>query len=290
MSGNQDSQSLYDTLPDPRHCLRLLEIHPAPAGNDIIQCRLSTWRIDMAPSYHAISYTWGDPKSTASVKVNGIDVRVRQNCLDVLRQVGQNKYSQYYWIDTLCINQDNNHEKAFQVSIMGEIYRTAENVLICVGRHEGDSELLFKTLNKHNDLLVRASQSVSESTLHDISKDEALNLRTRQALTKWKLSQRYSIAKRLIRAFHQFEARSYFSRVWTLQERLLAKSTTICCGHSHCPGEASRTGSGYASERSRHLGGQAYFQITTRVVRPPETTPYSSDPTVAIRVLRRRVS
>ncbi|KAF7882358.1 uncharacterized protein EAF02_005721 [Botrytis sinoallii] len=39
----------------------------------------------------------------------------------------------YLWIDSLCINQDNNEEKNFQVAIMGSIYKSALWVASCIG-------------------------------------------------------------------------------------------------------------------------------------------------------------
>lgn len=236
MSGSHVSQSLYDTLPDPEHHIRLLEIHSSPAGDGIIRCGLSTWRIDVAPPYHAISYTWGDPDSIAVVEVNGRDTRVQQNCHFVLHQVGQNNHSRYYWIDSLCINQDDIQEKGFQVAMMGNIYRLADQVLVCVGRHEEDSEFFFNILNQQKDLFARVSRALPLSGRE--TSDEVPDKHLRRDLIKWKLSQKYSSAERLVKAYCLFEQRPYFGRVWTLQEVFLAKSTTVCCGDCHCPGEA----------------------------------------------------
>jgi len=37
---------------------------------------------------------------------------------------------QYVWIDAICINQEDRSERAAQVSIMGDIYKSAQNVIV----------------------------------------------------------------------------------------------------------------------------------------------------------------
>jgi hypothetical protein len=45
------------------------------------------------------------------------------------------------WIDAISINQDDEEEKAVQVSRMGDIYRTAHQVLAWLGPAEQNSDL-----------------------------------------------------------------------------------------------------------------------------------------------------
>ncbi|KAI1734780.1 heterokaryon incompatibility protein-domain-containing protein [Xylaria scruposa] len=240
MDSRQISQYLYQTLPSPQHYIRLLEIRSAP-DDGMIQCELSTWQIEVAPPYYAISYTWGDPKSASFIKLNGRDIQVRENCHYVLRQVYQHKRSQYYWIDSLCINQNNHYEKGLQVAIMGDIYRNAEHVMGCVGHHEDDSFFLFGILNQKSLLFARVSETCPR--FGDIRSDMQREARARhressRAILKWKLSLPFASRKRLLEAFHKFSRRPYFLRVWTLQELFLAKRITICCGQDSCSGEA----------------------------------------------------
>ncbi|KAI0975311.1 heterokaryon incompatibility protein-domain-containing protein [Xylaria arbuscula] len=232
MNGEQVDQSLWETLPDPRRYIRLLEIHSASTGP--IQCELSMWRIDLAPSYDAISYTWGDPKSVSFVEVNGRNMQVRENCDYVLRQVY--KYHRYYWIDTLCINQANNYEKSFQVAMMGEIYRSAERVLVCVGRHENDSAFFFNILNKYSHLFVWASKTYPDFDDTRVGVEDR-SRKSSRAVLKWKLTQPFATKNRLLAAFVKFQKRPYFLRVWTYQEVFLAKKIVVRCGEDRCLGE-----------------------------------------------------
>ncbi|KAH7072130.1 heterokaryon incompatibility protein-domain-containing protein, partial [Paraphoma chrysanthemicola] len=119
----------HDPLPDsPRH-IRLLEILQGDFGQHVI-CTLSTWEFDNAPPYVAISYTWGDPKSTTDITVNERCMLVRKNCEYALQQVFHNikNHRQYVWLDAICIDQSNIRERGHQVAFMGELYKKSSQV------------------------------------------------------------------------------------------------------------------------------------------------------------------
>ncbi|KAG8156940.1 hypothetical protein KVR01_013162 [Diaporthe batatas] len=129
-----DPSFKFDPLPNPANHIRLLEIfgddhHFNPAQ---VTCRLTTWPVDPPglPSYHAISYTWGEPGDDTLIRLNEKSFSVRRNCEYVLRQARWHGKSQYYWVDAICIDQNNLHEKSKQVTMMGNIYKRAAHVLI----------------------------------------------------------------------------------------------------------------------------------------------------------------
>ncbi|KAI6797812.1 hypothetical protein KC332_g13920 [Hortaea werneckii] len=64
----------------------------------------------------------------------------------MLRQLQKHRSHGYFWIDAICINQDDIDEKNCQVQMMGEIYESAECVIACLGEHADDSRLLFEHL------------------------------------------------------------------------------------------------------------------------------------------------
>ncbi|KAH8760415.1 heterokaryon incompatibility protein-domain-containing protein [Diaporthe sp. PMI_573] len=139
----------YNTLSDAAGYIRLLEVLDDDYSENIkVRCRISTWLVDNAPSYYAISYTWGDPEPESTILVNGQVFRVRANCEFVLKQAYWYNKTYYYWIDAICINQENLEGKSMQVSIMGSIYRKAARVLACVGDHGDDSTFLVHKLKQ----------------------------------------------------------------------------------------------------------------------------------------------
>lgn len=82
--------------------------------------------------YIALSYTWGDPKETREIFVNGKSVQVTVNLEAALRALCNKapvKAGLKLWIDALCINQDDDDEKAVQVKRMANIYQRAYALL-----------------------------------------------------------------------------------------------------------------------------------------------------------------
>src|ERR1700726_1299659 len=70
---------------DPRN-IRLLDIRPGQ-GEDVIHLDLRTYPLDCAPSYVALSYTWGDPKDTSTILCQGQTLCVTQNLKEALWQL-----------------------------------------------------------------------------------------------------------------------------------------------------------------------------------------------------------
>jgi hypothetical protein len=94
----------YTLLSDPTSQIRLLEVVCGPTeANGRIRCKLTNWDMETAPSYHAISYTWGPEEPTETILLDHGLASVRKNCADVLRRLVHFKGSRYYWLDALAL-------------------------------------------------------------------------------------------------------------------------------------------------------------------------------------------
>lgn len=209
----------HEHLPDARTYIRLLKISSIDQERDIpVHCELTTWPKASAPTYTAISYTWGDRRLVAVMLVNGKRMQVRRNCEDVLKQPCRNNNG-CFWIDAICINQVDNHEKSFQVAQMGEVFKNARQTLACVGRHENQSEFLFERLHKYRHKWRRLGRGIFNRI------DGYFILRDRP----WPLFDSNSTLDRLYHALGRFLMRPYFRRVWIYQELFFGKNIHICC-------------------------------------------------------------
>ncbi|KAJ0115657.1 hypothetical protein J7T55_010480 [Diaporthe amygdali] len=216
----------HDPLPDPAKYIRLLEILDNNNSQITqIACRLTKWRADSLPSYHAISYTWGEAESNTVILINGKPFTVRTNCEFVLKQARWHGKSQYYWVDAVCIDQENLEEKSRQVLMMGTIYKQAEHVLACVGDHADDSLFFYQTL-KH-------FLPVGERKKWIFRRKGQLSLRFR-------LGHRSSTTRRLLLAAARFAMRPYFTRLWILQELHNARDVSFLCGMEALPKDGVR--------------------------------------------------
>ena len=137
--------TLFEPL--PAFHIRLLELQGRVEG--MLRCTVIPYPIDSAPEYFAISYTCGpaeDPDivgseqgsevftGTRTTVVNGQRFEIGQNLFNCLEVLEPRDRHVYYWIDALCINQDNDAEKSEQVNRMGDIYYEGRLVLVWLGR------------------------------------------------------------------------------------------------------------------------------------------------------------
>ena len=124
-----DRLSCYQTLNNRLREIRLLVLLPKPHPEDNrIQCKLLVSSLYSAPEYEALSYTWGNPDNfNFRIWVDDVLVPVRRNLLCALR-VLRRDIERLLWVDALCINQEDNHEKGLQVEIIGKIFRHADQV------------------------------------------------------------------------------------------------------------------------------------------------------------------
>jgi len=85
------------------------------------------------PDYEALSYTWGSSGTDIHIELDGQDSSIRPNLAYALAALRRSE-PRVLWVDALCINQNNIHERNHQVEQMGEIYRQARRVLAWLGR------------------------------------------------------------------------------------------------------------------------------------------------------------
>lgn len=213
----------HEALPDAANHTRLLKILDDNFSETIkVRCSITTWPAHKMPLYHAISYTWGDTESNATILINNKKFRVRTNCEFVLKQAYWYDKSCYYWIDAICIDQEDLEEKSKQVMMMGNIYKSADHVLACVGAHADDSVLLYREV-----ALMGAIRDIR--VVHERSHDFFKPLLT--------IFQRHGILtiRRFLHAARHFAKRPYFSRLWVVQELHHANQAYFLCGPDSLP-------------------------------------------------------
>ncbi|KAH7074109.1 heterokaryon incompatibility protein-domain-containing protein [Paraphoma chrysanthemicola] len=106
---------------------------------ELVHVSLATCRIP----YQAVSYVWGNNTRDHSIKINGQrSLPITKTLATALPQLIDICSTSYLWIDQICIDQSNDQERGQQVSIMGEIFSNATEVLIWTGGElDGLSEM-----------------------------------------------------------------------------------------------------------------------------------------------------
>ncbi|KAF2850869.1 HET-domain-containing protein, partial [Plenodomus tracheiphilus IPT5] len=142
-SSTQSKINLSTALPCPRNVaiftyqpldasgsLRLLKVQPDTLDG-FLQIELE--EITDSTPYHCLSYMWGDQTTRFPIRLNGQAAHVGKNLYNFLKVAKRRFPGEAFWIDSLCINQADDHEKSSQVQRMGSIYRDATDVIIWFG-------------------------------------------------------------------------------------------------------------------------------------------------------------
>jgi hypothetical protein len=140
------------------------------------------------------------------------------------------------WIDAICINQSNNVEKSAQVLVMRQIYVGARSVVIWLGPEADGSSMVMKYLHdlwllegRPSPIIFDGEGDLDEWYKNKVSKgweSGALDANSIQA----KIRHRALAEPILSRAVEAFFSRSWWNRIWVVQEVSHTKKATITCG------------------------------------------------------------
>lgn len=197
--------------------IRLLRLYRT--SNRKLQCQMHHVKLEEAPDYEAISYTWGDPKLQHGIIVDKKWLEVTSNAYEILQDRASLYRSTLLWIDCICINQADDDEKSSQVAMMSDIYRQATRVIMWLGLSP-DAEQAFSLLG---DLYERPiTWSELPATQQALFQPFFQGRAQRFALFD-KYDPRFAALARLLK-------HSYFFRVWITQEIVFGKTVHVRCG------------------------------------------------------------
>jgi hypothetical protein len=134
-TGSNVTQSFrYTRLTIPNYSIRVVEVCPDDEDGPVRIRLLECERPILTAPFRCLSYMWGDPsEDTYEIIVNDGTFTVRRNLYHFLRTAGQRFPDTPLWIDAICIDQHNDHEKEAQVARMADIYRMAAETIIWLG-------------------------------------------------------------------------------------------------------------------------------------------------------------
>ncbi|ETS77195.1 hypothetical protein PFICI_11069 [Pestalotiopsis fici W106-1] len=228
----------YDRFEDASEEIRLVEI--VHHTDQCLKLKLRKFKIANAPEYNAISYTWGDAGVTVEIIVNDQTKHITRNCRFALEQVHWHSHLNqphpvYFWIDSICINQDDDEEKKHQVAMMSRIYTQAVKVLACIGDHQDNSEDLATTLAAARDFAEQCKNgqyfSNAEKSWSRINDKTTLGaVKSFICNTLERKDGGELLMRRFLDTFYDFSARQYWTRLWIIQEVAASKHLEVLCG------------------------------------------------------------
>lgn len=216
----------YQRLDANADDIRILILLPSGDPTTEIRCQLIHKSLKTNPQYAALSYTWSNPEPSESIYLAEnskiFQIAVGPNLFSALRQFRHTTEWRPLWIDALCINQSDTAERNRQVALMRSIYEKAACVLMWLGEEADDSNLAMNLLSKFGTIMtmpddngVETGKKSGGQTLADVCGEASFN-------------QHWIALRRLF-------FRPYWSRVWIIQEVLLARLAVMCCGTCNIP-------------------------------------------------------
>lgn len=175
--------------------------------SDPIRVELESRSIHESSDYEALSYVWGrHDEERRVVELNGTLVDVLPNLKTALRFLRLPSKDRIIWVDALCINQADNQEKGQQITMMVDIYAGAVDVLVWLGEATEYSDVGMGVIRYFANTHAKRSDA------------------------PWLVDSPDLLAKGL----QDILSRSWWSRVWTIQEPAVARSVTLISGFQKC--------------------------------------------------------
>ena len=197
VSGQGFAYSPLDRSEDSFRLVKLL-----PSEDDELHCQITVESIKAQRNqYVAISYTWGSESGKTAITLNSSRFPVRENLHALLLELHKRQVVGPLWIDSICINQTSVKERNRQVTLMARIFGGATCVYAWLGQAANDSDWLLRFLEH-----IRSSADV-EHVLREHS-------------------------SRFLTALERFAQRTYWRRIWIVQELVLARNVKLICGSS----------------------------------------------------------
>ncbi|KAJ2995802.1 hypothetical protein NUW58_g1169 [Xylaria curta] len=186
------------------------------------------------PSYEALSYAWGSEKDLDSVLVvdqarqetvgNGqqtpITMPIRRNLAEALRHLRYQSRPRVMWIDAICIDQTNMIERGSQVAFYGLAHR----VIAWLGPESQDSHLALSTL-EYLGQQVQYTKDAYHFPQPSYAEPDCVEPNYHRS------DHPLPYSTEIWTAFQNLWSRSWFKRLWVLQEiHLSGPDSVMKCG------------------------------------------------------------
>ena len=195
----------YPASDTPKDLENIEGLQPPPD----ICCTLRVVSLFDQLQYEALSYVWGERDTGISILVNGKAVQVTKNLHTALRYLQDDDRERVLWIDALCINQFDSQERSHQIGYMRDIYMQAFSVTAWLGEKWEGYERSFEIMRR----IAQNPDLHLDPSLEPHFELEGLDLRSE------------IIQEQLIVFFTQ----PWWTRVWTVQEYVLAREIKFQC-------------------------------------------------------------
>ena len=229
--------TVYSHAPLPTaSSIRLIHLHSSIPHRAPLKCSTSIEDLsdEPPPAYEALSYEWAPPFASGTqlyplICNEQFQIGIRQNLNDALHhlrpKIGEPPRA--LWVDAICINQADNGGKSVQVRRMKEIYEKATQVVGWLGKgDDGIAEAMEVACRVHRFYCRKDYAPFAEYDGRIEREAENVcfgGVASREVPGKEPRLEDWTIAAKVYE-------RSYFSRLWMVQELVVAQRARVICG------------------------------------------------------------
>lgn len=195
--------------------VRLLRLQKTQSGSIISWLEPFSLNDPKCPQFTTLSYVWGTKKYSHKIAINGHTFPILKSLYPILEVICEDEKlrEDWWWIDSICIDQGMEEraevERNAQVHLMRTIFEKSESTMgwLGQGKEEGEEGMKFLRILSRN--LERLTEQKGQER-----KELGEELRDRK---KWAAVERLLL-------------RPWWTRVWTLQEYIVAHKFIFYCG------------------------------------------------------------
>lgn len=212
------------------HEIRLVHLLPGDEADNLV-CEIKHVCLHDTLDYECLSYRWGHDKADAIIIGRDACLELNENLLNALRFLRQPDTARVLWADQICINQGDNEEKTKQVELMGEIYQSASRVIAWLGLADDKTQSTFEFLRS-------LYHSARNNYIREMARNKELGAPDAPFDNKKLLEEllnEYSTFLPQWKDVQSFLEKEWFSRIWIVQEIVLAKQVLIQCSDFTLP-------------------------------------------------------
>lgn len=147
----------YDKLPT-QYSFRLVKVLIA---KPYVTCEIGTFNLTNPPPFKALSYCWGKSGQHSDIWCNDYLLKVSSNLkkgLQRLHKYGTWSQVEWFWIDQICINQNDFEERMQQVRLMRAIYQRAQNTVIWLGSDDTNARGAISMIGSVYRIMLEAQE------------------------------------------------------------------------------------------------------------------------------------
>lgn len=237
----------YSRLPLHSREIRIFRLLPARAGEeDNISGEIFTINLDGSHRFTALSYAWGDNRHVVNIETNGGLLPITLSLKTALQGLREAEPLDL-WIDQICINQDDDDEKAHQIPLMKDIYTLSTQTIAWLGPGSTEQAIAYleRVGRQFSSFGIRVmTKKLQEQLLSDEDVESAGLITIPESLRETKRK-----IKEMIEAegeWHEIAALAeleeffnvpYFKRGWIKQEVALPPKLLVKRGNSSIDGD-----------------------------------------------------